>query len=78
MYLHNVDINRPQMLRNDHELQLPFVRIEMFKKFPLYNIPFIWNNLGIEQTHQSNKMTFNLLLCDYMFSLLSPVDSINV
>jgi hypothetical protein len=78
LYLHNVNRNRDHVLRNDHELQLPFVRIELFRRFPLYKIPQLWNNLGIELTHQSNKMTFSILLREYMFSLLSTEAFIEV
>jgi hypothetical protein len=71
MFLSNVDRNLNYELRNEHELQLPFVRIESFKKFPPYSLPFEWNKLGIELQHQSNKLTFSILLKEYLFNMFS-------
>ncbi len=47
---------------------IPFVRIEQFKKFPLYSFTSAWNQAG-DVTFQTNKYTFqnslkNLLLFD--------------
>ena len=55
-------------LRTRAMYKLPTVRLENFKKFPLYSLPFTWNNAG-DVTFQSNKCTFqislkNLLLHD--------------
>jgi hypothetical protein len=58
-------------MRNEHEYQLPFVRIETFRNFPLYTLPATWNELGSELQHQSNKMTFSLVLKDFLFTLLA-------
>jgi hypothetical protein len=65
----NIDRNINYEMRNEHELQLPFVRIEWFRKFPLYSLPAEWNKLGIEIQHQSNKCTFSIVLKEYLFSM---------
>jgi hypothetical protein len=58
-------------LRNIHALTIPFVRLDWFKKFPLYTLPTAWNELGTELTHQHNKTTFSIVLREYLFNLLS-------
>jgi hypothetical protein len=74
MFVSNVDRNLNYELRNEHLLYLPFVRIDWFKKFPPYSLPNEWNNLGIEFQHQSNKLTFSLLLEEFLFDML-PFES---
>jgi hypothetical protein len=71
MFLSNSERHHNYELRNEHELQLPFVRIESFKKFPPYSLPYEWNKLGIELQHQSNKMTFSILLKEHLFNMFS-------
>jgi hypothetical protein len=70
MFTTNVQRNLNYELRNIHAITVPFARIEWFKKFPLYSLPSAWNSLGTELTHQSNKMTFSLLLKEYLFDKL--------
>ena len=55
-------------LRTRAMYAIPFVRIEHFRKFPLYSFALTWNNAG-DVTFQTNKYTFqislkNLLLYD--------------
>jgi Reverse transcriptase (RNA-dependent DNA polymerase) len=67
MFPTNAARNLNVELRNIHEVTLPFVRIDWFKKFPLYSLPSAWNDLGTELTHQNNKMTFSILLKEHLF-----------
>lgn len=60
--------NNNYNLRTRAMYRLPNVRIENFRKSPMYSLPFTWNNAG-DVTFQTNKMTFqislkNLLLND--------------
>jgi hypothetical protein len=71
MFPANLDRNLNYEMRNEHELQLPFVRIAWFRKFPLYSLPAESNKLGIEIQHQSNKCTFSIVLREYLFSLFA-------
>jgi hypothetical protein len=53
--------NVPYDLRNVNNFFLPRARIEMFKKIPIYALPFEWNNLGDLQFYQ-NEVTFKIIL----------------
>ena len=55
--IRNIDHN----LRNQNEYLVPGVRIESFKKFPLYTFPLAWNNLG-DIGFQTNRTTFQIAL----------------
>jgi hypothetical protein len=77
MFLTNADRNINYVMRNEHDYQLPFVRIEWFRRFPLYTMPAEWNAIGIAIQHQSNKITFSIVLKDHLFSLLTNVNSDN-
>ena len=57
-------------LRNTGSYAIPFVRIEFFKRFPLYTFPIAWNELG-DLRFQSNKTTFQISLKDYLLSRVS-------
>jgi hypothetical protein len=70
MFSTNAARNINYELRNEHELVIPFARIEWFKKYPLYTLPSAWNELGLELTHQSNKCTFSIVLKEYLFNKL--------
>jgi hypothetical protein len=52
-------------LRNANNIILPFPRIEMFKKLPLYSLPLAWNNLG-DLRYQYNAFTFKVALHDFL------------
>jgi hypothetical protein len=71
MFPRNVERNLNYVMRNEHELQIPFVRIEWFKKYPLYSLPTEWNRIDIGIQHQSNKCTFSIVLREYLFSMVS-------
>jgi hypothetical protein len=55
----------------------PFVRIELFRRFPLYTFPLEWNAIDTSIQHQSNKTTFSIVLKDHLFTLLKSVNSDN-
>lgn len=50
-------------LRNANDFHLPFPRIELFKRSPLYSLPLAWNNLG-DLRFQHNSFTFKIALLD--------------
>jgi hypothetical protein len=73
----NANRNINYVMRNEHDYQLPFVRIELFRRFPLYTLPAEWNAINVSIQHQSNKTTFSIVLKDHLFSLLTSVSSVN-
>ena len=50
-------------LRNNSDdlLLIPFPRIELFKKSPLYQLPTIWNSIA-HNRYQTNRFTFKWAL----------------
>ncbi len=48
-------------LRNVDDFLLPLVRIEQFRKFPIYSFAHTWNQLG-DLKFQPNPITFKLSL----------------
>jgi hypothetical protein len=77
MFPINANRNIQYVMRNEHEYQLPFVRIELFRRFPLYTFPLEWNAIDTSIQHQSNKTTFSIVLKDHLFTLLKSVNSDN-
>ena len=63
----NNDRNIEYELRNNDEYTLPDVRIEYFKRFPLYSFPQAWNTLG-DLIFQSNRTTFQIALKDFLLN----------
>ena len=59
--LRNID----HILHNQNKFIVPGVRIEWFKKFPLYTFPQAWNNLG-DLGFQFNRTTFHFALKEYL------------
>ncbi len=53
--------NENYNLRTRAMYKLPNVRIESFRKFPIYSLPFTWNNAGTV-TLQVNKIPFQITL----------------
>ena len=49
--------NENYNLRTRALFKLPNVRLETFKKFPLYSLPFTWNNAG-DVTFQTDRYTY--------------------
>ena len=60
-------------LRNTGFYSIPFVRIEFFKRFPLYTFPLAWNDLG-DLRFQNNKITFQISLREYLLSKISALN----
>ena len=44
VFVRNNDRDINYTLRNNDEFTLPMVRIEIFKRFPLYSFPQAWNS----------------------------------
>ena len=49
-------------LRNENDYHLPSPKIDLFKRIPLYSLPFEWNKLPIELKYQFNRFTFKTAL----------------
>ena len=65
VFVHNNERDIDYNLRNNDEFALPAVRIEFFKRFPLYTFPHAWNSLG-DITFQSNRVTFQIALKNHL------------
>ncbi len=57
-------------LRNHDIFVIPTVRIELFRKIPLYALPHEWNNLAEHIRYQHNRITFKIALIDFLFENL--------
>jgi hypothetical protein len=62
----NAERNTGHHLRNQDFFTLPNVRIEQFRKFPLYALPLEWNNLSDNIRLQHNRTTFKIALFDHL------------
>ena len=71
----NVNRDTGYVLRNQDHFALPLVRIEQFRKFPLYSLLNEWNNLNKEIRLQHNRTTFKIALWNYFLETLSPNQS---
>ncbi len=49
---------------------MPQVRIDLFRRFPLYALPHEWNNLGDNIRLQHNQTTFKIALTDFLLGTL--------
>ncbi len=67
----NIIRNTGHDLRNQDFFTLPLVRIESFRKFPLYALANEWNNLGNNIRLQHNRTTFKIALLDEIISSLN-------
>jgi hypothetical protein len=63
--------NNEYQLRNDDLFTLPTLRIELFRKIPLYSLPLAWNELPDSLRYQHNRTTFKIALVDSLFESLS-------
>jgi hypothetical protein len=68
----NVGNNDNRILRDDHLLHVPFIRLEHYLKFPLSDFPRSWNNFNNAVTANS-RGTFKCLLKEYFLEKLSNV-----
>ena len=53
-------------LRNENLFELPFPRIDLFKRLTFYALPYKWNNSGNLMFYE-NRHTFRLALRDQLF-----------
>jgi hypothetical protein len=60
-------IDNQHNLRNINHFIIPYPRIELSKRSPLYSIPMLWNNIG-DLGLQSCKTTFRIGLKEKLFS----------
>ncbi len=58
-------------LRNRDIFAFPTVRIELFRKIPLYALAHEWNNLAEHIRYQHNRITFKIALTDFFFDNLT-------
>ncbi|MBM3937610.1 MAG: hypothetical protein FJ333_03005 [Sphingomonadales bacterium] len=70
-WITNSERNIPMELRNQYDYNLPRANTENFKKFPLYSLPFTWNNAGFFRNYQ-NTTTFKIALKYYLLSEECP------
>jgi hypothetical protein len=61
-------------LRNSDYFLLPVVRIEQFRKSPIYFLAHEWNCLGDNIRLQHNRTTFKIALMDELISSLAQHD----
>jgi hypothetical protein len=54
-------------LRNNDQLTLPYPRIELFNRLPLYTLPLLWNQLDAIKL-QHNRTTFKIALREKLLS----------
>jgi hypothetical protein len=66
IWVKNVNRQLNHDLRNNDQYNLPQIRLEQFRKIPLYSLPSEWNNLG-DLIYQNNKMLFKNLLREKLF-----------
>ena len=57
----------PPLFHNNVEFRLPNPRIEQLKKFPLYALPYEWNQAGV-LTLYPNRTTFKFALKDQLLA----------
>jgi Reverse transcriptase (RNA-dependent DNA polymerase) len=71
--LNNDDIGYE--LRYANEFHLPRVRIELFKRIPLYSLPNEWNNSGDLKFYQ-NRETFSIILRETLMREFATANNI--
>jgi hypothetical protein len=57
-------------LRNNNLIYVPNARIDLFKRFPLYSLPTLWNSFG-DGIYYSNPVTFSIATKMQLFSELN-------
>ena len=66
IWMKNNDRQHEHNLRNDNDYFLPNPRLEQFKKFPIYSLPFEWNHAGVVTLYENNT-TFKIALKGQLF-----------
>ena len=67
----NTSRNNDYNLRNNDDFTLKPVRIELFKRIPLYSFALEWNSIG-DLKLQHNKITFQIALKYYLINETDP------
>jgi hypothetical protein len=62
--------NRYYEFRNIPDFNVPFARIELVKRLPVYSMTSLWNRSGVV-TYHSNHVTFQIALKDEIFNSLN-------
>jgi hypothetical protein len=68
----NADRDTGYALRNQDFFVLRQVRIEQFRKLPIYSLPNEWNNLNEGIRLQNNRTTFKIALYNYLLESIAP------
>lgn len=68
----NIEIN----LRNRSDLALPLPKTEMFKRFPAYTLPKLWNAQNFASKYHRNRLTFKTELKQELLNRLNPENQI--
>jgi hypothetical protein len=61
--------------RYPNEYGVPFARIELFKKIPLFSLPMEWNNCQDLRFYQ-NVTTFRIVLFETLLKLYSITNNV--
>lgn len=69
VWLKNNDRNLMYGLRNNNDYIVPQPRLDVFKKSPLYYLPYLWNNLN-DNKYQQNPFTFKIAIKNFLFSTI--------
>jgi hypothetical protein len=80
IWLTNAERNTGHDLRNTDFFVMPHVRIDLFRRFPLYTLPHEWNNLSENIRLQHNQTTFKIALTDFLLSTFQdnqPISPVN-
>jgi hypothetical protein len=64
-------------LRNEDDLAVPFARTDTLRKFPLFSLPKIWNEVPADLKFIRNKKTFQKKLKNQLMDSLSAVPLCN-
>ncbi len=70
IWLKNAARNTGHHLRNQDFFMMPAVRIELYRKLPIYALASEWNNLDDSIRLQHNRTTFKIALVDNLFGTL--------
>jgi len=66
IWVKNNERQHEHNLRNDNDYMLPNPRLEQYQKFPIYSLPFEWNQAGVVTLYE-NKTTFKIALKEELF-----------
>ena len=64
-------------LRNNNDYFVPQIRTKFLTRFPLYNLPILWNNLPSHFKEISSKKSFAFHLKTFYLNSLNPIPNCN-